>query len=117
MDMDVQRRGARFLRPAPPAVRLARSTLSWLLGAGIAVLALLLVFGTNGLSEYMQLRRQRESLLQEQAALESQAADLEGQLEALRAVPFALEKLARERYNMRRPGEEIILLVPDPKGF
>lgn len=114
MDKDVQPRVSPYLRPVPPAAHLARSTVTWLLGAGIAVLVLLTALGTNGLGEYLKLRRQRDALLQEQAALALRIADLEARLEALGSEPFALEKLARERFNMRRPGERVILLIPDP---
>jgi len=36
-DMDVHQRPSPFLRPEPPAARLARSTVGWLLAAGIVV--------------------------------------------------------------------------------
>jgi cell division protein FtsB len=113
-DKDVPPRFSPYLRPVPPAADLARSTAAFLLGAGIVVVALLTALGANGLGEYLQLRQQRDHLRQQEAALLEQAAALEGRLQALRTEPFALEKLARERYNMRRPGEQIILLVPDP---
>ncbi len=115
-DKDVQSRASPFLRPIPPAARLARSTVTFVLGAGIIVLALLTALGTNGLGEYVRLRQQRDALVRDLAALEAQTAALQAQLEALRTEPLALEKLARERYNMRRPGEQIIILVPDQGG-
>jgi len=112
-DRDVLPRSSPYLRPVPPAARLARSSVLWLLGAGIVVLVLLTVFGESGFGEYLRLRRQRDALQGELADLRAETARLEARLEALRTDPLALEKLARERYNMRREGEEVILLVPD----
>jgi len=114
-DKDVPRPAPVFLRPRRPASRLAHGSLTWLLGLGVALLAMLLLTGENGLLRYLQLSNQRDELARERAGLEAEAAALEARLEALRTDPFALEKLARERYNMRREGEGVILLVPaDP---
>jgi cell division protein FtsB len=118
VDMDVQTPNSPYFRSLPPAARLARSTLAWALCAGIALLAVLLVLGTNGLGEFLQLRQQREALRNEHNSLLGETENLGAQLKALRCEhePFALEKIAREQYNMRRPGEQMILLVPDPGG-
>jgi cell division protein FtsB len=113
-DKDVQPRLSPYLRPVPPAAHLARSTVSLLIVAGIVLLILSTTLGPNGLVEYMRLRQERDQLLRDQAALRVEVVDLEARLQALRSDPFALEKLARERYNMRRPDEQVILLVPDP---
>ena len=115
-DRNAQKRATPYFRSLPPAAHLARSTLAWVMGTGIAVLAVLTILGTNGLGEYLRLRQQREAMLRERDALLGETRGLEVRLDALRNEPFALEKLAREQYNMRRPGEQIILLVPDPGG-
>jgi cell division protein FtsB len=111
-DRDVPSASTPFLRPTPPAARLARGSLPWLLAVLVLLLALGLLGGEHGLLQYLQLAGQRDALAAEQARLEERTAALEARLEALRTDPFALEKLARERYNLRRPGEEVIVVVP-----
>ena len=105
-----------FLRPDPPAARLARGSLPWLLAVGVLLLGLALLTGEHGLLAYLQLSGERDELAAEGARLEREAAALEARLEALRTDPFALEELARERYNMRRPEEDVILVVPAEDG-
>ena len=100
-----------FWRPAR-ARRLPGGPVAWLLVASVLLAALLSLFGEDGLGEYLRLERQRDRLAGEAASLEQETADLEARLEALRHDPEALEALARERYNMRREGEQVIRLVP-----
>ncbi len=114
LDKDVPPRPSPYLRPVPPAARLARSTVSLLIGVGFVLILATTLFGPNGLGEYLSLKKQRDELQQQEATLRAASARMEADLEALRTEPFALEKLARERYNMRRPEEQVILLVPDP---
>jgi len=79
----------------------------------VFALILFSVLGENGLGEYLRLRSQRDGLERDLEQLAAETAQLENRIKALRAEPLALEKLARERYNMRREGEQVILLVPD----
>ncbi len=116
-DRDVPPPRSPFLRPDPPAARLARGSLPWLLAVGVLLLGLALLTGEHGLLEYLQLSGERDELAAEAARLEQEATALEARLEALRTDPFALEELARERYNMRRPGEDVILVVPAEEGM
>jgi len=123
MDKDVQQgrdgrripppRSAPFLRPRQPSASFARSTVAWLLGLGVFTLALLTLVGENGIGEFLRLRQGRDGLRQDEAELLQDNEILEARLKALQTEPLALEKLARERYNMRREGEEVILLVPE----
>ncbi|MEZ4387589.1 MAG: septum formation initiator family protein [Candidatus Krumholzibacteriia bacterium] len=99
-----------FWRPASTR-RFPGSPLAWLLVAAVLLAALLSLFGQDGLTEYLRLSHQHERLAAEAGALEQQTAALEADLDALRHDPDALEALARERYNMRRKGEQVIRLV------
>jgi cell division protein FtsB len=47
------------------------------------------------------------------AELDAELAELESRLEALDS-PEEIERLARERYNMVRPGEEAYGILPTP---
>jgi cell division protein FtsB len=111
-DKDVPQAATPFLRPRPPSSRLARGSLAWLIGLALGLLGLLLLTGENGLLHTLHLMRQRDALIQQRDALEARNAALEQRLQDLQADPFALETLARERYNMRREGEDVILVLP-----
>ena len=106
-------RSAPFLRPRQPSAHFARSTVAWLLGLGVFTLALLTLVGENGIGEFLRLRQGRDDLRRDESELRLANEILQARLEALQTEPLALEKLARERYNMRRDGEEVILLVPE----
>ena len=98
----------------PERVRRGRSApVMGLLLLMVLLVAMISLFGEDGLTEYVRLDRERAQLASEAAALEQETAALEARIEALRRDPEALEKLARERYNMRREGEQVIRLVPE----
>ncbi len=112
-DKEVPSRTAPYWRPPSSSSTLAKRTCSWLLGLGVLALVVFSVLSENGLGEYLRLKRQHDHLEQDHESLQTETAQLQERLEALRTQPFALEKLARERYNMRREGEEVLLLVPE----
>jgi cell division protein FtsB len=113
-DKDVQPRPSPYLRLLPPAAHLARSTATLVLAVAAVLLLLVTLFGSNGLGEYYKLRTQHDQMAAERERLQSETEQLKEKLAALRSEPFALEKLARERYNMRRQEEHVILLRPEP---
>ena len=116
-DKDVQQaRPSPYWRPHQPAASLAGRTCGWLLGLGLLALVLFSVLGDNGLGQYLRLRQQRDDLAADLEAMRAATARLEAQLDALEEDPLALEKLARERYNMRREGEDVILVVPQAES-
>ena len=70
------------------------------------------IFGEHG---YMALRRQRkdfDALQQQIQQLQKENQQLEEQVKALKTDPQAIEKMARERMGMARPGE-LIFTLPD----
>ena len=70
------------------------------------------VFGQHG---FLSMRRQQKEVqtLQEQLQqLQQKNLELEKQINALRSDPKAIERVARERMRMARPGE-IIYTLPD----
>ena len=87
----------------------------------IAILALALmcialvvheIFGEHG---YLALQRQRkdfEALQQQIQLLQKENQQLELQIKSLKTDPQAIEKMARERMGMARPGE-LIFTLPD----
>jgi cell division protein FtsB len=80
----------------------------------VPVVVLVPLLGENGLAVYFGLRAQRDEMRRDVTALQSRADSLRTRIEALATDPVELERLARERYNMRRDGEEVLLIVPEP---
>ncbi len=106
----------RFLRGTPPVRRWARR---WLvvgfIGAGLLFLLFPLV-GDNGVGAFMRLSAERNRLRLEVEELERQKSELQHQIDTLRDDPAALERLARERHNMRGPEEQVLVIVPPQSG-
>lgn len=67
----------------------------------------LLFFDTYSLSTRYQLETQKEELIERTKELESKTKELEQKIEDLENNPDLLEKIAREEYGMRKPGETV----------
>jgi cell division protein FtsB len=104
-----------FLRGQPTA-GLARRTLTLGLVAVLLLLLLYPIVGDNGLSAYLRLRRERDRLRTEVERLEAERQRLADQIAALHDDPAALERFAREQYNMALPGERVLRLVPEEEA-
>jgi cell division protein FtsB len=86
-------------------------SLPWLTLVVAVVLLALPLFGENGLAMYFKLRGERDQIQREVQVLQAEADSLEQAIDLLANDPAALERIAREEYNMRRPEEEVLLLV------
>ncbi|ARA92459.1 MAG: septum formation initiator family protein [Bacteroidetes bacterium] len=79
----------------------------------IALLALglwLLFFDSHSVLRRVQWHHEHHTLLEENARLEAEIATLEAQMEALDS-DLVIERIAREQYGMRRPGETVYRVV------
>ena len=105
-------RGAPGVRGSPLRRRL-RLSLLWLGGAAVLVLSYTTLTGANGLRTYLDLRSERLRLEREVADLQRRRAEIETGLVALRDTSDTetLERIAREKYRMRRPQEKVIEIV------
>lgn len=77
---------------------------------GILVAALsswLLFFDTFSLLNRVELHQREKELLGEIERLQSEILLLEAELEELNSDPATLERIAREEYGMRKPGETV----------
>jgi cell division protein FtsB len=103
----------KFLRIRPPANRFAKRSLA--AAAGVLVLLLLLspLLGENGLPVYLRLFGEREGLRDEVTELRQRVMDLDEQIDRVKHDPATLERIARERFNMRLRGEEIYEIVTE----
>ena len=76
--------------------------------AGVALVQL----GDNGVPAWRRLRTQDAQLGREVDTLTRRNVELRQELQALRDDPETLERLAREKAGMRRPGEEVMVVLP-----
>lgn len=86
---------------------------SFLISALIAFMALWFLFiDTYSLLTKYQLDSKKEDLIERTAELERKTAELEQKIEELENNPDLLEKIAREEYGMRKPGETVYRVKP-----
>ena len=78
----------------------------------LAIIALVVgsLFGDRGIFQLMQVREQAAALQAEIDALDSENSGLVQQILELRSDPRPIERLARERLGLARPGETVFLL-------
>ena len=105
----------RFLRGRPPGRRSLRWPLLALIALGIGLLTASTLLGDNGIATHRRLVRDRAAAAAEVARLRAQRRDLQARIDALATDPAALERIAREKYGMKRPGEEVIELIGGEK--
>ncbi len=87
---------------------LLRSPKLLLIFAIIIVLTATLLFANKGLWRHAQLRREISTQQEKQKQLDDEQKVLSKQVDQLKTEdPATLERIAREKYNMRRPGETI----------
>jgi cell division protein FtsB len=101
----------RFWRGAKNPTWNAKRSLITLVGTVVLLFFLSPLIGENGLPAYFQLRSEKQNLEREVEQLRRTSAQLEQHLEDLKNDPATLERLARERYGMHYPDEEVIEIV------
>lgn len=65
------------------------------------------IFDTYSVWTRFQLERQKSDLINRTELLVKDTEELKRKIEALRDDPALLERIAREEYGMRRPGETV----------
>ncbi|RAK66794.1 MULTISPECIES: FtsB family cell division protein [Hymenobacter] len=95
--------------------RVPRLLRNFYLLTGLAFLVWMLLFDSNDLlKQYEMLDKYRE--LQEQKQYYTgKIEEVKQDRAELLSSPEMLEKFAREKYVMKRPGEDVFLLVPEEK--
>lgn len=104
--MGVQRRNRRSRRGAG-----APAQFLWWGGLGLfcAYLLFFLVFGRMGLVAHLRLKDEAGRIEGEIARVETEIGVLARRVDALNRDPHTIERLARERLGMVRPGETVFL--------
>ena len=71
-----------------------------------------LFFNESGVFKYAKLQNDVKSLNEQIQKLQDQNKDLQAEIDSLqRKVPAKIEKVAREKYGMKRPGEKSIEVI------
>ena len=73
-------------------------------------------YGGQSLSRVWQIKGEVESLERQIARLRAENTKLHAEVAQLRSDPAAIEKIARERLGLVRPGEQVLKLPPTPGG-
>lgn len=79
------------------------------------LLALQDVFGTHGLMAMHRSQTQIEAIQAKLAKLDEENLDLQKHIQNLKTDPATIEKIARDRMGLARPGEMIFRLPAKPK--
>ncbi|HIE04912.1 MAG TPA: septum formation initiator family protein [Candidatus Latescibacteria bacterium] len=83
----------------------------------LASIGIYLIFGEHGLWRMWKLKRKERELRREVAEIEARRRVLEEERKRLKeGDPELIEKLARERYGMVKPGEKVYIILPPPEG-
>ncbi len=78
----------------------------------IALIALLVgsLFGDHGVLQLLSQQARAEVLAQDLEELRQENRRLAGEIRALKLEPSAVERLARERLGLARPGETVFII-------
>jgi cell division protein FtsB len=77
---------------------------------------LVAVFHENGILTVNQHEEQLRRLQVANERLRQDNIKLRQEVDELRSDPFAIEKIAREKLNLARPGEMIFQVIPKPEA-
>ena len=77
--------------------------------AVLAIIALIAIFGKNGLVEYLQVKRDLKSMRAQLSELKIKNIDENSELYGLNTSEAFLEKKAREELKLSKPKETIYL--------
>jgi cell division protein FtsB len=98
--------------PLHPQRRRRTRALLWTLGsiALVGSIASLLIVPSRA---WMNQRREYAALQKKLEAVDSANAALEAQIDALQR-PEEIERIARDRYNLVKAGDQVLAILPDP---
>lgn len=85
-----------------------RNKLTWVFGVFISlILVLPMVFGDMGFFPYAKMQRTKQLLETELEQLKSENQELEQKVHSLRSDSETIERIARQRLGLVRPGEVV----------
>ena len=92
-----------------PVLRVVRS---FYFLAGVGFLVWMLVFDANDVGKQIDIYRKWQDLRNEKQYYLDNIEVVKKDRAELMSSPALLEKFAREKYLMKRPGEDVFVLVP-----
>jgi len=81
----------------------------------VAFVVWMVVFDTNDLGKQYEMYHKWRELRAEKSYYEANIRTVQQDRAELLSSPALLEKFAREKYLMKRPGEDVFVLVPQGK--
>lgn len=96
-----------FLKKVPPFFK------SFYFIAGVLFFAWLLIFDSNDLITQMRLSGKEKELKETRDFYETQIKEVKSDREALLNNEELLEKVAREKYLMKKEGEDVFVVVDE----
>ncbi len=90
-----------------------RRLATWGLFVLAALIAVHVLFGTNGWMAYEKKKAEYRKVTADVQRVQQENAQLEGQIKALKTDPKAIEKEAREQLRYAKPGD-IVYVMPTP---
>jgi cell division protein DivIC len=90
-----------------------KGVLRWVLAVIFIGLFLIFFTGNKSLFRLYSLHKEEEKLQKQHDNLLQQNRELENEINNLKTDQKYLEKVAREKYNMKKEGEEIYVVEPE----
>jgi len=75
--------------------------------AGVLILILIFFSGSRNAYQYLKVKKDKSLLEQEIQELQLKKTELDSELTRLNSDPDYVEKIAREKYNMKKKGEKV----------
>ena len=83
-----------------------------LLGLGFFMLLMIMaVFHENGILNAYRFEQEQVKMKEENDALRRQNISLQNNIRALKSDPYAIEKIAREKLNLVKTGDQVYRIV------
>jgi len=82
---------------------------------GLLALTLFFITGPRGTLKLYKIKREKAHLQQDILRLEQKKARLDSVRSRLKNDPLYIEKIAREKYNMKKKGEKVYRILRDEK--
>ena len=111
MSKDAPKTDRRFLRVRRPEKPFWEKAIKLALIGVIAVSAFSIIFGNYGLLRMLELRNESKHLEEQIAYYKMKKKLLEMRRDKLENDPFTIEKHARERLGLYKPGDAIFLFL------
>lgn len=90
-----------------------RSRLIWILWIAVAIGSIILIsIGDYGLLKMLKIQRDRDQILGQVDDIKQEIGRIETKIEKIQTDSAYIEKEARERLGMSKPGEKIYRTVP-----